>query len=144
MDWPGDLVNDTPRCLSLLRLQVACDDAAVGAGYLMYSEQRTFDRFEVPPLAGNADHIIAVTWHARGADDHPATCPLGQVRYGDGSACRGGDLPNCALWGNPSLARCPDDGGDWCVSCRARARAHTHLNLHLTSPHPAGAPQVSR
>ena len=120
--------------LSLSRLQVACDDAAVGTGYLMYSEQRTFDRFEVPPLAGNADHIIAVTWHARGADDHPATCPLGQVRYGDGSACRGGDLPNCALWGNPSLVRCPDDGGDWCVSCRT---AHTspHLNLHLASPH---------
>ena len=39
MDWPGDLVNDTPRCLSLLRLQVACDDAAVGTGYLMFGGQ---------------------------------------------------------------------------------------------------------
>ncbi len=92
---------------------VTCDDGATGEGYLMYSEQLTFDRFTPPPYNGNADHIIAVTWHPRGATDRPTTCPLGQVRYGDGSACRGGALPNCALWGNAALPRCPDDGGDW-------------------------------
>lgn len=37
------------------------------------------------------------------------TCPTGQVYFGDGSACTGGGLPQCTLWGNPSLPRCHDD-----------------------------------
>lgn len=40
---------------------IAVDDAATGTGYIMYSEENVFDRFsEHPPLAGNADHLIAV------------------------------------------------------------------------------------
>lgn len=33
-------------------------------------------------------------------------CPAGMTKYGDGSACKGGDRPNCALWGNKTLPRC--------------------------------------
>jgi hypothetical protein len=36
----------------------------------------------------------------------PCYCPPGMNSYGDGSACRGGDRPACALWGNPGMPRC--------------------------------------
>lgn len=92
---------------------VTAEDNQVGTGYILYSEQLADDRFVPPPYAGNADHVIVATWKPRtDATAHAHTCPMGQVVYGDGSACRG-DGSACALWGNPSLPRCPDDGGDW-------------------------------
>eukprot|EP00040_Diaphanoeca_grandis_P023870 m.130408 g.130408 ORF g.130408 m.130408 type:complete len:277 (+) comp29475_c0_seq1:229-1059(+) len=40
-------------------------------------------------------------------------CDIGQVPYGDGSACTGNSQPNCAMWGNAALPRCTEC--DTCV-----------------------------
>lgn len=72
------------------------------------------ERFSDAPVhSENAENFVCVVWQPRPDGEHLLTCPRGQVHYGDGSACRGGELPNCALWGNAGLPRCPDEHGNW-------------------------------
>eukprot|EP01051_Picozoa_sp_SAG22_P022038 SAG22_NODE_5118_length_1082_cov_1.655137_1_plen_340_part_01 len=72
------------------------------------------------------------------SSEHLLTCPHGQVHYGDGSACRGGTLPNCALWGNAGLPRCPDGpvqcacqsgfSGSTCEHCDVQGECNGHAD----------------
>jgi len=39
---------------------VLAQDDATGTGYILYSEENLFDRFDIDPFENNADHLIAV------------------------------------------------------------------------------------
>ena len=64
---------------------IAVDDAATGTGFIMYSQENVFDRFD--PFVFNAEHLIAVRYDAANstweANENGSTWVAFDVQHGD-------------------------------------------------------------
>ncbi|WP_269537119.1 glycoside hydrolase family 5 protein [Cerasicoccus fimbriatus] len=50
------------RGLGDVNYGIACQDGATGTGYIMWSEENVYDRFDPDPYSDNSSNLIAVIW----------------------------------------------------------------------------------